>query len=72
MTCQFDSFPIHYCACRTGYVGPFCDQCAHGYYRNGPGLPCYMCPCDKAISSGSCRYRKYMLIQKHMLYDFEM
>lgn len=55
---HFGSLILNMCQCKEEYSGMYCHICRPGYYRLGPNMPCYQCPCDHKKSNGHCHFRE--------------
>ena len=53
---HFGTLTLSLCHCKEGYSGMYCHICASGYYRLGPNMPCYKCPCGPLKSNGHCHF----------------
>ena len=53
---HFGTLTLSLCHCKEGYSGMYCHICASGYYRLGPNMPCYKCPCGPLKSNGLCHF----------------
>ncbi|XP_022327088.2 uncharacterized protein LOC111126617 [Crassostrea virginica] len=55
---HFGTLTLSLCHCKEGYSGMYCHICASGYYRLGPNMPCYKCPCGPLKSNGHCHFEE--------------
>ncbi|XP_061165158.1 uncharacterized protein LOC133174128 [Saccostrea echinata] len=55
---QYGQLTLSLCECREGYSGMYCHLCRPGYYRLGPNMPCFKCPCVPEKSDGHCHFEE--------------